>query len=111
MAGSRKKASGPATIEEARGVLSLRLPALIAAAMAGYEALAKDPPPADAKEAAQYHAACRAALGHLDLLAKLARWVDGSDRMSGPGGPADEDPSSLIARARAALGEGEDPEA
>ncbi len=75
------------------------LPARIEAALAGYHDFAGTAPPDDAKGFAAWHAAAKAALAHVDLLVKLARWAEGSadsvDEADGIGG--------LLSQARAAL--------
>jgi hypothetical protein len=78
--------------------LAVRLPDHVAAALAGYEDFTATSPPADAKGFAAWHAAAKAALAHVDLLVKLARWAEGSIE-------ADEDcgVERLLQGARAAL--------
>lgn len=99
----RRLPDSPETIAGARANLSARLPALIGNAVAAYEQLAVVDPAQQAKDAAKHHAACRAALSHLDLLAKLARWAEGRDQTEVLVETEDEDHDSLVARARAAL--------
>lgn len=78
--------------------LAASLPDHVAAALAGYEEFTATSPPADAKGFAAWHAAAKAALAHVDLLVKLARWAGGS-------GESDEDAGMerLLEGARAAL--------
>lgn len=90
------------SIAEAREKLAIRLPELIDHALGSYEVLAAVAPATAAKDAAKHHTACRAALSHLDLLAKLARWAEGKEG-AGMDREAEEDHDSLVARARAAL--------
>jgi hypothetical protein len=78
--------------------LTLSLPGRIARAVDGYEAFAATPPPDDAKGFAAWHAAAKAALAHIDLLVKLARWAEGRAEAA-----ETEGVDSLLAEARAAL--------
>jgi hypothetical protein len=87
-------------LEDLRLSLKVRLPARIHAAVEGYEAFAGAEAPADAKGFAAWHAACKAALAHVDLLIKLARWAEGGgETEAAPGDGLDR----LLAEARAAL--------
>lgn len=81
-----------------RGRLAASLPDHVAAALAGYEDFTATSPPADAKGFAAWHAAAKAALAHVDLLVKLARWAEGSADTE-----ADDGMERLLAGARAAL--------
>ena len=81
-----------------RARLSTTLPDHVAAALAGYEDFTASSPPADAKGFAAWHAAAKAALAHVDLLVKLARWAEGSPDPDEDGGV-----ERLLAGARAAL--------
>lgn len=101
-------APSPPTLEAVKEDLSARVPGLIDAAMAAYEGLAAGAPPTDPKDAIQHHGACKAALAHLDLLAKLARWAEGAERSRDPPDTEEEDTESLLRRARAALADNED---
>ncbi|ARJ66200.1 hypothetical protein WV31_11290 [Magnetospirillum sp. ME-1] len=78
--------------------LAASLPDHVAAALAGYEEFTASAPPADAKGFAAWHAAAKAALAHVDLLVKLARWAEGSSEPDG-----DDGFERLLAGARAAL--------
>lgn len=90
-----------AGLDAVRGALGAELPALLDHARAGYRDFATVPPSQGAKAFNAHHAACRAALSHIDLLIKLARWCEGGP---GDGGRAGgEDTGPLIAAARAAL--------
>jgi hypothetical protein len=97
----------PDDIDTLRLSVQGTLPERIRAALAGYERFTADEPPADAKGFAAWHAAAKAALAHVDLLVKLARWAEG-------GGDAASDPedevSRLLAQARQAVGGDEDGE-
>lgn len=81
-----------------RARLAAVLPDHVAVALAGYEDFTNASPPADAKGFAAWHAAAKAALAHVDLLVKLARWADGSAETE----PADG-MERLLAGARVAL--------
>jgi hypothetical protein len=85
--------------------LADRLPDHAAAALAGYEDFTAAPPPTDSKGFAAWHAAAKAALAHMDLLVKLARWADGTAE-TGDGDGMDR----LLAGARAALDALDDPD-
>lgn len=83
-----------------RAEIARRLPPLLDRALAVYADFAAAPPPADeAKAFAAYQASCRAALGHVLLLVRLAEWARAGER---PGG-GDEDLDRLIEAAEAAL--------
>ncbi|WP_142849968.1 hypothetical protein [Telmatospirillum sp. J64-1] len=71
-------------------------------AAASYDDFAAQEAPLDAKGFAAHHAACRAALAHLDLLVKLARWAALSGGEAAGGG-GESEAESLLAQARAAL--------
>lgn len=81
-----------------RARLATTLPDHVAAALAGYEDFTATSPPADAKGFAAWHAAAKAALAHVDLLVKLARWASGSAESE-----ADDGMERLLSNARAAL--------
>lgn len=78
------------------------LPGRIKAALDEYRRFVSDPPPDDAKGFAAWQSAAKAALSHVEVLVKLARWAEGevAEESDGLG--------SLLAQARnalAALGE------
>ncbi|RAU23802.1 hypothetical protein CU669_01560 [Paramagnetospirillum kuznetsovii] len=79
--------------------LAASLPGRIAAALAGYEEFTGAEPPSDAKGFAAWHAAAKAALAHVDLLVKLARWAEGSSDSAEDGDGVER----LLSQARAAL--------
>ncbi len=81
--------------------LATTLPGQMQRVAEGYDAFAAQPPPDDAKAFQAHHAACKAALAHLDLLVKLARWAEGGEAAAEGG--ADDDVDALLAQARAAL--------
>ena len=67
-------------IEGLRQDIAALLPEAMDHAVVSYRrfALGRDEEPRDARQFAQYHAACRAALNHLDTLVRLARWASAS---------------------------------
>lgn len=73
------------------------LPARIQAAVAGYEEFTATLPPVEAKAFAAWHAAAKAALAHVDLLVKLARWAEAETA------EAESSVEHLLSQARAAL--------
>lgn len=79
--------------------LKAALPGRIEDALAGYERFAAAAPPEDAKGFTAWHGAAKAALAHVDLLLKLARWAEGKG--DDPG--AEDGLDRLLAQARAAL--------
>ncbi|MBI5165300.1 MAG: hypothetical protein HY985_15520 [Magnetospirillum sp.] len=93
----------PDDIDSLRRRLLGALPARIDAALAGYETFAAAPPPADAKGFAAWHAAAKAALAHIELLVKLARWAEGKADDPTPTAVGDPGLDCLLAEARAAL--------
>lgn len=94
-------------LETLRRQCQSSLPARIRDALAGYERFAAADPPEDAKGFAAWHAAAKAALAHVDLLVKLARWAEGkADDTADGGGGLDH----LLAEARAALDDLDDGE-
>lgn len=98
----RKKAS---TLEDVRGLLSQALPALIQSTAQSYEAFTTMEVPEDAKGFAAHHAACKAALSHVELLTKLARWAENLEEVACATLSEDEEIAGLLAGARAALKE------
>jgi hypothetical protein len=76
------------------------LPARLGAVAATYERFTSLDPPEDAKGFAAWHGAAKAALAHMELLVKLARWAEGGGSES----LAEGDPlEALLAQARAAV--------
>lgn len=69
-------------LKTVRQHLSTLLPSLMKGTTESYRTFAGVNPPYDTKEFAAHHAACRAALTHLDQLVKLARWVIDDDKKS-----------------------------
>ena len=92
----------PEDMESLRRTLQGVLPARIRAALGGYERFTSDDPPADAKGFAAWHAAAKAALAHVEVLVKLARWAEG--KPDDAAAADDDGVETLLARARAALG-------
>lgn len=87
-------------LDALRQQLRGRLPARIQAAAATYERFTGDPPPEDAKGFSAWHGAAKAALAHMELLIKLARWAEGKAEAEAP---ADGGLDRLLAEARSAL--------
>lgn len=87
-------------LETLRQRLAAGLPASIHAALAAYERFAAEEPPADSKGFAAWHGAAKAALTHVEVLIKLARWAEGG----GADSREDDGLDGLLAEARAALG-------
>jgi hypothetical protein len=96
----RKKAS---SIEEVRTLLADLLPDLIQSATHSYEAFCATEEPEDAKGFAAHHAACKAALSHVELLTKLVRWAQNTQSDTVVSLSEDEEIAGLLAGARAAL--------
>lgn len=87
-------------LDSLRRHLAAGLPARVRSAVECYERFAADEPPSDAKGFAAWHAAAKAALAHVEVLVKLARWAEG--KAEEPHAEADG-VEALLARARAAL--------
>ncbi|WP_343868951.1 hypothetical protein [Caenispirillum bisanense] len=81
--------------------------------MAAYDAFSATAAPDDAKGFAAHHAACKAALAHVEVLVKLLRWAAPPALPAGAaaaGGGGDDDLARLIAAARSAMTEDADPD-
>ncbi len=87
------------TLEEVHHDLDGRLPGLIEIAIQRYRNFIHLDPPGEPKNFAAYNSACRAALGHIDLLLKLA--IRSSSGV--PASPPHDDVERLIASAEATL--------
>ncbi|WP_417841613.1 hypothetical protein [Terasakiella sp.] len=96
----RKKAS---SIEDVRSLLAGLLPNLIQSATTSYEAFSRAEEPEDAKGFAAHHAACKAALSHVELLTKLVRWAENTEEETTKSLSEDDEIAGLLAGARAAL--------
>ncbi len=83
-----------------RGQIHAALPGLMEKALIGYRHFAAETQPRDPKGFAAHHAACRAALSHMELLVRLARWAETNE---GNDEEINEDMAKLIAEARTAL--------
>lgn len=59
-----------------REKIACHLPDAFEAAIKSYREFYDQPAPDDAKSFAAHHAACKAAIAHLQLLIKLANWVE-----------------------------------
>ena len=86
--------------------LSAFLPSRICEVMNSYDAFAASDIPADAKGFAAYHGACKAALAHVEVLLKIAKWSEESASEQNPSGGIAE----LLAEAKEALNSMEDEE-
>lgn len=99
------------TLDDLKGALAARLPERAAAAVAAYDAFSATAAPDDAKGFAAHHAACKAALAHVEVLVKLLRWaappVAATAGAAGAAG-GDDPLAGLIAAARAAMTEDAD---
>lgn len=85
-----------------KGLIATQVDQAIERAIASYHAFAKDEPQStDPKEFAAHHAACKAALAHLDLLLKIARITETPTPGSGD---APDERLGLLATAREAVG-------
>ncbi|SOD92537.1 hypothetical protein [Caenispirillum bisanense] len=101
------------TLDDLKGSLAARLPERAAAAVAAYDAFSATPAPDDAKGFAAHHAACKAALAHVEVLVKLLRWAAPPAvpaAAAGGAGGGDDDLARLIAAARSAMTEDADPD-
>ena len=89
--------------EAARGEVALLLPVALHRAVESYRrfAVLKVADPDDPKAFAAHHAACKAALQHLETLAKLARWA--TDTEDAGAGSDDEALARMVHDARTAL--------
>jgi hypothetical protein len=89
-------------VSRLKGQIAAQVDQAIARVIASYHAFAKTAPmSADPKEFAAHHAACKAALAHLDLLLKIARITE----TPAPGtGDAPDERLALVAQAREAVG-------
>jgi len=98
-----KRGNRAPDLETLRKDLAGRLPPLIEKAFTDYGTFATIEIPEAAKDFTAHQAACRAALAHIDLLVKLARWAETGE---GDTSPLDTAPDieGLVAKARAALG-------
>ncbi len=93
----------PKSLKTLKKQLLKTLPERIAEVIADYEEFASLETPEDAKGFAAHHAACKAAIAHVELLLKLAKWSEGENFTQNG-----EDAEALIAKARSALEEMEE---
>lgn len=68
-----------------------------------YEIFAHQSMPEDAKGVAAHHGACKAALSHLELLAKLTRWAQEDESFVPMQEAGGEDLDALVLAAQQAL--------
>lgn len=102
----RRRRRKPRLLESVRQDFARTLPNYIHDAVTSYEGFLDSPLPADAKGFAAYHSACKAALTHVEVLAKLVRWCENSDEgESAEVRPEGDEVADLLAGARAALQE------
>lgn len=93
-------------LESVRQEFARTLPNYIHDAVTSYEGFLDSPLPEDAKGFAAYHSACKAALTHVEVLAKLVRWCENTDEdVSTEVRPEGDEIADLLAGARAALQE------
>lgn len=72
------------TIEEmSRAQIASFLPDAIAKALTSYHKFMDTPHESEAKSFSAHHGACKAAIAHIELLLKLARWADLPDARTG----------------------------
>jgi hypothetical protein len=90
-------------LETLRQEIDRLLPAAMLRAVASYRAFALEPAedPVPAKDFAAHHAACKAALNHLDALVRLARWTSASPVEAGA--YEDNALADMVSEARRAL--------
>lgn len=98
-----------ADLADLRADLAAVLPPLITAAAGSYRGFAAALAPDDAKGFAAHHAACKAALAHMEMLIKLARWAEDETTDEPPPGDADT-LERLLASAHSAIAQVEDEE-
>jgi pyrroloquinoline quinone (PQQ) biosynthesis protein C len=92
-------------VKALRALISAQLEAAATRVIESYRTFMNDEPEAgDARAFAAHHAACKAALAHLDLLMRLARLVGVEPEAV----EASEEEARLIAEAREALAGEED---
>jgi hypothetical protein len=93
-------------VKQLRVQISAQLETAATRVIDSYRTFMKDEPEAgDARAFAAHHAACKAALAHLDLLLKLARLAGVDAEAAATEG--DEEQARLLAAARAALADDE----
>ncbi|SDG43300.1 hypothetical protein [Roseospirillum parvum] len=108
---SRRRKKAPPDAESLRAELAALLPPRLGDAARAYDRFvgaASLELEADAKAFAAHHAACKAALAHIEVLIKLIRWAEApaaGPEASGaePGAELGDDLGRLIAEARAHL--------
>ena len=100
----------PRLAAKARRELRHVLPDAIEQALCDYAGFAHleddESAPSEARVFSQYHAACKAALQHLEALLKLAKWVNEDDKpLAQVDGDDQADLRRMMAEAREALAE------
>lgn len=101
----RRRSRKIISVEQARQSLSKVLPSSIHQVLLCYEDYSRSEIPEDSKGFAAHHAACKAALSHLELLTKLVRWAEQPEEQETVVRDEDEEIASLLENARAALQE------
>jgi len=83
------------------------LPSLIVRALGHYRVFSGQTPPTDAKGFSAHFSACKAALGHLESLIKLAGWAEAESNANDASGNGEEsdEMARLLKEARAAVGD------
>ena len=71
-----RKKQGPNLEENIHAKIAECLPSAIDCALQSYRHFAERSAPDDAKDFSAHHAACKAAIAHIDLLLKLAAWAN-----------------------------------
>lgn len=66
----------PLTSQDMRAKIACHLPAAFDAAIKSYHEFYDQTPTDDAKAFSAHHSACKAAIAHMQLLIKLADWVE-----------------------------------
>ena len=89
--------------DETRRRIASFLPFAIAKALESYHSFSCQSAPDEAKEFNAHHTACKVAIAHIELLIKLARWVDVPADLSAIDGQRGEDLAHMLAQAQAHL--------
>ena len=79
------------------------LPSAIHRALSSYHEFIDQTPADDAKGFSAHHTACKAAIAHIDLLLKLAKWADLPGQQDDAKARAEAELSALLSEAEAEL--------
>lgn len=90
----------PSIEEKTRVQIANTLPRAIEKAIASYHQFYDQNTPDTAKEFSAHHSACKAAIAHIELLLKLARWADLPTN-----DPKDQNLADILNKAKAELNE------